>query len=139
MVRAGAVKHPVEWAESGCLEIQAAPERYAIVDLRGLTKLCGFEDVEDFQKAHRQWIEEALASELGLRDARWSEATCRWQLGFRRKGQKRAWRVKAMAREAVETGNLRSARATLRKLTLANWSANRGAEEICNPSADQED
>jgi len=30
--------------------------------------------VGDFQRAHRQWVAEALTRETGKRDARWSEA-----------------------------------------------------------------
>jgi putative transposase len=58
VVRAGVVDHPAEWAHSGYREIQEPPERYAIIDLRGLMALCGFAEVADFQLAHRQWIEE---------------------------------------------------------------------------------
>ena len=72
MVRAGAVHH--QWNENGFCEIQEPPKRYAIIDLRTLSELCGFEDIEGFQTAHRQSIEEALATEPSLRDARWSEA-----------------------------------------------------------------
>ena len=54
MVRAGVVNHPGEWAHSGYREIQEPPERYAIIDLRGLIALCGFAEMADFQRAHRQ-------------------------------------------------------------------------------------
>jgi putative transposase len=30
--------------------------------------------VPEFQKAHREWVEEALSGEIGARDERWSEA-----------------------------------------------------------------
>ena len=30
-------------------------------------------DLRDFQRAHQQWVEEALQGELAMRDARWSE------------------------------------------------------------------
>lgn len=30
-------------------------------------------DLRDFQRAHQQWLEEALQGELAMRDARWSE------------------------------------------------------------------
>ena len=82
MVRAGAVNHPGQWNENGFCEIQRPPKRYAIIDLRALSELCGFEDIEGFQTAHRQWIEEALARELSLRDVRWSEAIAVGSLAF---------------------------------------------------------
>jgi putative transposase len=102
MVRAGVVNHPGQWNESGFCEIQEPPKRYAIIDLRALSELCGFEDVEGFQKAHRQWIEEALASELSLRDARWSEAIAVGSLAFVER-VKNDLGVKAMYREVLET------------------------------------
>src|SRR6266850_5693408 len=36
-------------------------KRYATIDLRALSELCGFGELADFQRAQRQWIEEALA------------------------------------------------------------------------------
>jgi hypothetical protein len=60
MVRAGAVNHPQEWQHSGYRKIQDPPKRYAIIDFRELTALCGFTDVRDLQRAHRQWVEQAL-------------------------------------------------------------------------------
>jgi putative transposase len=74
MVRAGAIKHPSEWEHSGYCEIQEPPKRYGVIDLRELSALCGFAEVADFQRAHRQWVEEALARELVVREDRWSEA-----------------------------------------------------------------
>ena len=65
MVRAGVVNHPADWVHSGYREIQKPPGRYAVIDLRGLMALCGFTDVADFQRAHRQWVEEALSVEDG--------------------------------------------------------------------------
>ena len=64
--------------------------------------MCGFEDFEGFQKAHRQWIEEALASELSLRDARWSEAIAVDSLVFVER-VKNDLGVKAMHRKVLET------------------------------------
>jgi len=102
MVRAGAVNHPGQWNENGFCEIQEPPKRYAIIDLRTLSELCGFEDFEGFQKAHRQWIAEALASELSVRDARWSEAIAVGSLVFVER-VKNDLGVKAMHREVLET------------------------------------
>lgn len=82
MVRAGIVSHPVEWAHSGYREIQEPPERYAVIDLKGLTELCGFAEVGGFQRAHRQWVKDALDSEPGVRDDRWSEAIAVGSLAF---------------------------------------------------------
>lgn len=73
MVRAGVVKHPAEWAHSGYREIQAPPERYAVIDIVTLSALTGFASVASFQNAHHEWVEEALSGEIGARDERWSE------------------------------------------------------------------
>ena len=82
MVRAGVVNHPSKWAHSGYVEIQKPPKRYAVVDFRELTALCGFVDLEIFQRAHRQWVEQALEVGRTLRDDRWSEAIAVGSLGF---------------------------------------------------------
>jgi len=74
MVRAGVVKHPTAWVHGGYREIQDPPERYSLIELTGLSALCGFASVADFQRAHRQWVEDALLHEPGKRDERWSEA-----------------------------------------------------------------
>ena len=39
-----------------------------------LTTLCGFARREDFQQAHRRWVEEALVGGPMMQDDRWSEA-----------------------------------------------------------------
>lgn len=101
MVRAGAVNHPGQWNENGFCEIQKPAKRYAIIDLRALSELCGFEDIEGFQTAHRQWIEEALARELSLREARWSEAIAVGSLAFVKK-IKGGLGSKAMHREVEQ-------------------------------------
>jgi hypothetical protein len=82
MVRAGVVTHPSEWPHSGYREIQDPPKRYGIIDLRQLSALCGFSGVADFQGAHRQWVEQALAREMMVRDDRWSEAIAVGSLTF---------------------------------------------------------
>jgi putative transposase len=74
MVRAGVVQHPSEWQHGGYGEIQQPPERFRLIDLAVLSKLCGFTNIEDFQAAHRQWVETALVSGAVARDERWSES-----------------------------------------------------------------
>ena len=36
--------------------------------------MSGFADLRDFQRTHRQWVEQGLENGLALRDGRWSEA-----------------------------------------------------------------
>ena len=74
MVRAGAVDRPEQWQHSGYGEIQQPPERYRIIDLSVLCKLCGFDDSGSFQQAHRKWVSAALDAGAGDRADYWSEA-----------------------------------------------------------------
>jgi REP element-mobilizing transposase RayT len=74
MVRAGVVRHPVEWGTSGYHEVQQPPKRYAVIDIPALVALCGFSELADFQQAHRRWVETALEGGLAVREVRWSEA-----------------------------------------------------------------
>jgi hypothetical protein len=73
MVRARVVKHPAEWAHGGYCEIQKPPERYGIIDLWELNRLCGFADIAQLQQAHREWVTAGLKQTLARHD-RWSEA-----------------------------------------------------------------
>jgi REP element-mobilizing transposase RayT len=74
MIRAGAVRHPAEWAHGGYNEIQDPPQRYALIDLAELSTSCGFESVAEFQRTHRHWVAHALANGAPARDERWSES-----------------------------------------------------------------
>ena len=82
MVRAGVVNHPENWQESGFSEIQKPPNRYAIIDLRSLVSLSGFAEVRDFQRAHREWVEQAPENGVVMRDDRWSESIAVGSLAF---------------------------------------------------------
>ena len=66
MVRAGVVNHPAQWKESGFVEIQNPPKRYAIIDSQRLSALCGFAGSTDFQSAHWQWVEQGLENGLAV-------------------------------------------------------------------------
>lgn len=82
MVRAGVVNHPEKWKESGFSEIQKLPKRYAIIDLKSLSELSGFADLQDFKRAHREWVEQGLENGLSVRDDRWSESIAVGSLAF---------------------------------------------------------
>ena len=97
MVRAGAVNHPFKWMHGGYREIQKPPKRYAIIDLRELTSLCGFADSRDFQIAHHQWVEKTFNGRHTVRDDRWSESIAVGKFGVCRERQERA-RHKALHR-----------------------------------------
>ena len=60
MVRAGVVNHPREWEISSYHEIQSPRQRKGIIDHETLCKLVGIESIEELQKAHIRWIDEAV-------------------------------------------------------------------------------
>jgi len=103
MVRAGVVNHPIRWKHGDYREIQDPPARYALLDLQGLTALCGFEKAGDFQKAHRDWVDEALKREMVARESRWSEAVAVGSLSFVNT-VKSELGFKAAHREVIEQG-----------------------------------
>lgn len=74
MVRAGAVRHPAQWAHGGYREIQTPPARYRIIDMDSLMALTGVADVLTLQRVHRQWVEEALQSDRLCRNTVWTES-----------------------------------------------------------------
>jgi len=74
MVRAGVVNHPKAWAHSGYNEIQDPPDRYRLIDLNALAALCGLSSTQALQRAHRDWVQSALAEARSMRQAHWSES-----------------------------------------------------------------
>ena len=103
------VKHPAEWTHGGYREIQNPPERYTIIDLADLSVSCGFTSVMDFQRAHRLWVDEALAREAMRRDARWSEAIAVGSYDFVEK-IKRELGAKAVHRDVNEAAGAHTLR-----------------------------
>ena len=82
MVRAGAVKHPSAWAHGGYNEIQGAPGQCSLIDLEELCRLCGFAHLQDFRRAHHEWVAQALSDKTLRREACWSEAVAVGGLDF---------------------------------------------------------
>ena len=74
-----------------------------MLDLQELTALCGFEKVGDFQKAHRDWVDEALKHEMVARESRWAEAVAVGSLSFVNT-VKSELGFKAAHREVIEQG-----------------------------------
>jgi len=102
MVRAGVVNHPGQWKESGFSEIQKPPKRYAIIDLQSLSELSGFAGLKDFQRTHRQWVEQGLENGLAVRDDRWTESIAVGSRSFIEK-VKNELGFKAAHRDVVES------------------------------------
>jgi REP element-mobilizing transposase RayT len=98
MVRAGVVKHPSEWVESGYGEIQQPRMRYTLIDHQCLRDLLHIPSMDLLQSFHRGWVEESLARGRSGRDSKWTESIAvgnkgfvtgiKNQLGLRAKGRK---------------------------------------------------
>lgn len=106
MVRAGAVDRLEQRRHSGYREIQQPPERYRIIDLSVLCKICGFDDVGPFQQAHRAWVSAALDARAGDRADYWSEAIAVGGDAFVEQ-VKNALRSSASHRQIEAVGNMR--------------------------------
>jgi putative transposase len=74
MVRAGVVTHPGEWPDSGYREIQHPPKRYRIIDLPALVSLLGMDSLRSLQRAHADWVDEAVRTGRLAREPLWTEA-----------------------------------------------------------------
>jgi putative transposase len=82
MVRAGVVTHPAGWETGGYREIQAPPQRYAVIDRAALRELLGFQTQEQLQGACREWVDAALRTDAGRREGLWTEALAVGRPGF---------------------------------------------------------
>jgi REP element-mobilizing transposase RayT len=74
MVRAGVVKHPSEWPQSGYDEIQSPRQRYTLIDHGLLTSLLGLRSPADLQKHHREYVGAYLSRIDRSRESKWSES-----------------------------------------------------------------
>jgi putative transposase len=62
---------------NACFKVQGS-----MWDLWGLTELSGFTDLRDFQRAHRQWVEQTVENGRAVRDDHWSQAIAIGSLAF---------------------------------------------------------
>jgi len=67
--------------------------------------LCGFTDRRDLQRAHRQWVEQALDDGLASRDDRWSGSIAVGTFDFVER-IKNDLGIKAMHREVLEADGM---------------------------------
>jgi putative transposase len=74
MVRAGVVAHPKDWPHGGYIEIQRPRRKNILIDYGALVHLCGYNGWENFQSAHRSWIEAALSGDQIRRDESWTQS-----------------------------------------------------------------
>ncbi|SDM06159.1 putative transposase [Geoalkalibacter ferrihydriticus] len=73
MVRAGVVKDPALWPESGYAEIINGRQRYQLVDHRTLAALLDLSTLGDLRLARQDWIKDAIEQGMMSRDSCWSE------------------------------------------------------------------
>lgn len=74
MVRAGVVKHPIEWRESGYFEMMLPKKRYNIIDYNVLLKELCLESLEELQKSLRESIIELMGTRELERQPKWTES-----------------------------------------------------------------
>ena len=74
MVRAGVVSHPGQWPHGGYNEIQRPRRKNILIDYEILGHLSGFNKFEDFQSAHRSWVEAALSDSRMQREECWTQS-----------------------------------------------------------------
>ncbi len=97
MLRAGVVDHPQKWPFCGYNQIQNPPGSYRILDLDSLVRLMGIANLNDFQSAHKKWIEASLSAGGSERQGDWSQSIAvgsqsfiekvKNHLGFKAKGK----------------------------------------------------
>lgn len=102
MVRAGVVKHPIEWPYGGYAEIQSPRERYALIDYEGLKGVLNSKSMDELANVYRGWIEDALIKGNHQRDSKWTESiVVGSELFVKSTKEKRG--IKAKGREAFGT------------------------------------
>lgn len=74
MVRAGVVKHPMEWKDSGYYEMQKPPKRYTVINQPVLMELLGIRSLEKLQQARQQWVESLMKNNSIERERAWVES-----------------------------------------------------------------
>ncbi len=74
MVRCGVVSHPGQWPHGGYNEIQCPRRKNILIDYEKLGHLSGFNNFEDFQSAHRRWVQSALSDVKVKREECWTQS-----------------------------------------------------------------
>lgn len=106
MVRAGVVRHPVDWRWCGYQEIAGLRERYRILDLDELLQLAHATDATKLAEWYRLGLEGVLRTGNLCREPVWSEAIAVGSEDFVR-------RIAAMTRSRT--------RLELKEWTMASW------------------
>jgi putative transposase len=104
MVRAGVVNHPAEWAYGGYHEIQGNRRRNTLLALDALAEVTETDGPDALAKAHRDWVEEILASDKGRREEIWTKSVAVGSKRFVRKIQKNLG-ARGLGRSVVANGD----------------------------------
>lgn len=104
MVRAGVIKHPVEWKESGYFEIEFPRKRYGIIDFKVLLNELCMESIEELQRSQKEWINEKLSNHQLNRESKWTESLAVGSEDFVER-IKEQLDLKAKSRKIVKTEN----------------------------------
>jgi putative transposase len=65
---------PGQWPHAGYNEIQRPRRKNILIDYEKLGHLSGFNNFEDFQSAHRRWVQSALSDGKAKREERWTQS-----------------------------------------------------------------
>jgi len=112
MVRAGVVKHPLEWNVCGYREIQVPPLRYRVIDQAVLLDVFGFASIEQLKSSCRDWVEGELKTIVSQRDRMWTESLAVGRQSFN-EGVKEKHGVKVKHREITENDGVHMLREPL--------------------------
>ncbi len=109
MVRAGVVSHPEQWPHGGYKEIQRPRRRNIIIEYEILGHLSGFNNFEDFQLAHRRWVQSELSGGKAKRAGYWTQSIATGSRSFIEtvKMQMRSFAIGRRVRKNVEGFDLR--------------------------------
>ena len=114
MVRAGAVSHPEQWLHGGYNEIQRPRRRNILIDYETLGNLSGFNNFDDFQSAHRRWIQSELSDGNATREDCWTQSIATGSRTFVEavKMQMRSFATGRRVQKKVEGFELRETRSS---------------------------
>jgi putative transposase len=74
MVRAGVVKHPLEWEFCGYNEIQNPRKRKGIIDFDRLMDLLSFEDYDVLKRALYKWVDREMQTDNSGIENKWTQS-----------------------------------------------------------------
>jgi len=72
MVRAGRVRHPIQWRHGGYYEMERPPRYKNMVDYGSLLKLLGIGTMEELRILRRRWVKEKIAAKQMARESQWT-------------------------------------------------------------------